>query len=65
MSSEKQINAAMNALSEWLADEERLGKAPSKIECTMDFEMDGLKYYIFKYRKKMLVPWFIGICGGF
>lgn len=65
MSNEKQINAAMNALSEWLADEDRLGRAPSKIECTMDFEMDGLKYYIFKYRKKTLGQWFIGICGGF
>ena len=65
MINNKQADVALNALSEWLADEEHLGKAPSKIECTMDFEMDGLKYYIFRYRKKMLGPWFIGICGGF
>ena len=65
MNNNKQADAALKALSEWLADEERLGKAPSKIECTMDFEMDGLKYYIFKYRKKMLGPWYIGVCGGF
>ncbi len=65
MGDNKQADAALKALSEWLADSERLGKAPAKIECTMDFEMDGLKYYVFKYRKKMLGKWFIGICGGF
>ena len=65
MSSIKQIKAAEQALSEWLADADRMGKAPVKIECTMDFEMDGLKYYVFKYRKKALGPWYIGISGGF
>ena len=65
MSNNKQAGAALTALSEWLADEDRLGKAPEKIECTMDFEMDGLKYYIFKFQKETPGPWFIGICGGF
>ena len=65
MEKNKQADVALKALSEWLADADRLGKAPAKIECTMDFEMDGLKYYVFKYRKKMLGPWYIGICGGF
>lgn len=65
MIDKRQEHAAMVALMEWLSDSDRLGKLPSKIECTMDFEMDGLKYYIFKYRKKVLGKWYIGICGGF
>ena len=65
MGNKKQVEAAQKALSDWLSETDRMGKAPSKIECTMDFEMDGLTYYVFKYKKKTLGPWYIGICGGF
>ena len=65
MNNKKQVNVAKDALSEWLSDTDRLGEAPAEIECTMDFEMDGLTYYVFRYRKKALESWYIGICGGF
>lgn len=61
----KQVEIAIRDLAEWLVDEEVLKKPPVEIECTGDFEMDGLTYYILKYKKRKFGKWYIGVCGGF
>lgn len=46
-----QRQAAMQSMIEWLADERELGKEPSKIEIAGEFDLHGMHYYIFKYKK--------------
>ncbi len=62
---EIQMRAAQRALEEWLADDQELGKVPSKMECVGTFELHELLYYIFKYKKSLLGKWLLGVCGGF
>lgn len=61
----EQLNAATEAMIEWLAHPAELGKAPAKIECVGEFDLYELHYYIFKYKKSMLGKWLLGICGGY
>ncbi|MDE7399472.1 MAG: DUF4241 domain-containing protein [Oscillospiraceae bacterium] len=61
----KQAEVAINDLAEWLVDSEILDKSPVAVECTGDFEKDGLTYYILKYQKRKFGKWYIGVCGGF
>ena len=49
----------------WLGDKERLGAASADIEYAGDFTLDGLLYYIFKFRRSGESEWLIGICGGY
>lgn len=60
-----QQQAAMQSMIDWLADEHELGKKPSKIEAAGDFELHGMQYYIFKYKKSLLGKWLLGVCGGY
>ena len=41
------------------------GKAPARIECTGTFELHGLRYYLFRYKKTLLGSWLLGVCGGY
>lgn len=61
----QQMNAAKNALSDWLAHPQELGKAPAKIECAGTFELHDMLYYIFKYKKGLLGKWLLGVAGGY
>lgn len=60
-----QMNAAKNEMIGWLSHPAELGKAPAKIECTGEFELYDMHYYIFKYKKGLLGKWLLGVCGGF
>nr|WP_300831467.1 DUF4261 domain-containing protein [uncultured Acetatifactor sp.] len=62
---QKQMNAAMESLSEWLAHPAELGKAPAKIECAGEFDLHDLHYYIFRYKKSRMGKWLLGVCGGY
>lgn len=59
----KQIKTAEKSLGKWLA--EQYGQKPVNTECMHDFEMDGLTYYIFRFRKDKNGDAYIGVCGGF
>ena len=61
----EQLNAATEAMIEWLAHPAELGKAPAKIECSGEFDFHEMHYYIFKYKKSALGEWMLGVCGGY
>lgn len=61
----EQMEAAAKAMSEWLSHPQELGKAPQTIKCAGSFELHGMRYYIFKYKKQMLGKWLLGVCGGY
>lgn len=63
--SEKQRQAALTAMCEWLSHPGELGKKPAKIELTEEFYMEDLRYYVFKFKKGIFGDWFLGICGGY
>lgn len=64
----EQMEAARSAMSAWLACPGELGKTPARIECAGTFELHGMRYYIFKYKKGLLGKWLWGgmrrLCGG-
>lgn len=60
-----QQEAAKAAMIRWLANPAELGKAPKKIECVGDFELHGMIYYIFKFKKSLFGKWLVGVCGGY
>ena len=60
----EQLNAATEAMIEWLAHPAELGKVPAKIECAGEFDLHEMHYYIFKYKKSALGKWMLGVCGG-
>ena len=59
----KQQEAALNAMKEWLAHPQELGKAPAKIEIAGEFDLHDCHYYILKYKKSLLGKWLVGVCG--
>ena len=61
----EQMEAARSAMSAWLAYPDELGKTPARIECAGTFELHGMRYYIFKYKKGLLGKWLWGVCGGY
>lgn len=60
-----QQQAAKESLIEWLSHEQELGHKPRRIEPAGEFELHGMRYYIFKYKKNLLGGWLIGVCGGY
>lgn len=58
-----QQQAAVNAMTEWLAHPQELGKAPAKIEIAGEFDLHDCHYYILKYKKSLLGKWLVGVCG--
>ncbi len=62
---EKQCQAALSNMAEWLSHPGELGKAPSKIELVEAFEHNGMIYYAFKFKSGMLGKWLLGVSGGY
>ena len=58
-----QQQAAVAAMTEWLAHPQELGKAPAKIEIAGEFDLHDCHYYILKYKKSLLGKWLVGVCG--
>ncbi|MBQ7903116.1 MAG: hypothetical protein IJ362_05240, partial [Oscillospiraceae bacterium] len=61
----QQLKAAEKAMSDWLSHPGEMGKAPLKIECTKEFDLHDLHYYIFRFKEKLLGDWMLGVCGGY
>lgn len=61
----KQAEAAREDMIAWLSDPQELGKAPSRIECAGQFEYNGMRYYIFKFKTGALGKWLVGVSGGY
>lgn len=61
----EQMEAAKAAMAEWLSHPQELGRIPAKIECVGSFELHEMQYYIFKYRKRLIGQWLLGVCGGY
>lgn len=62
----EQKQAAMQALAEWLADDHELGQKPSRIESAGEFDLHGLHYYIFRYKRSVFSSkWMLGVAGGY
>lgn len=61
----EQLNAAQNAMTAWLSHPNELGKKPFQIDCTKEFDLHNLHYYIFRFKEKMLGEWKLGVCGGY
>lgn len=62
---QEQMNAAKREMIGWLSHPAELGKAPSKIECTGEFDLYDMHYYIFKYKKGLFGKWLLGVAGGY
>ena len=58
-----QQQAAVSAMTEWLAHPQELGKAPAKLEIAGEFDLHDCHYYILKYKKSLLGKWLVGVCG--
>lgn len=61
----EQLQAAENAMVEWLSHQGELGKAPYKIKHAKTFELHELQYYVFKFKKALFGEWMLGVCGGY
>ncbi len=60
-----QQEAAKSAMIRWLANPAELGKAPKKIEPAGEFQLHGMTYYIFKFKKSTFGKWLVGVSGGY
>lgn len=60
-----QQEAAKAAMIRWLANPAELGKAPKKIELAGEFELHGMIYYIFRFKKSTFGKWLTGVSGGY
>lgn len=61
----EQAKAATAVMEEWLSHPDELGKAPAKLEIAGEFDLHGLHYYIFKFKKSILSSWKVAVCGGY
>ena len=61
----KQMQAAYDVMLEWLEDEHELGKKPEAMECAGEFDLHGLHYYMFRFKRSLLEDWLLGVCGGY
>lgn len=61
----EQEKYAMAVMEEWLSHPQELGKKPAKLEIAGRFDLDGLHYYIFKFKKSLLGSWKVAVCGGY
>lgn len=62
---DKQRQAALEDMKNWLSHPGELGREPARIELADEFELHDLHYYIFKYKKTVLGKWLLGVCGGY
>ncbi len=63
MTTQEQYAAAV--MEEWLSHPQELGKKPAKLENAGSFELYGLRYYIFKFKKTIFDSWRVAVCGGY
>ncbi len=61
----QQEKAARTAMIGWLSDPHELGNAPAKIENAGTFDLYGMRYYLFRYKKSLFGKWLLGVCGGY
>lgn len=61
----EQLKAAEKSMIEWLSDPHELGQAPAKIECTKEFDLYGLHYYVFRFKTSLFDKWKLAVCGGY
>lgn len=61
----QQEKAARTAMIDWLSDPHELGNAPTKIESAGTFDLHGMRYYLFRYKKSFFGKWLLGVCGGY
>lgn len=61
----EQKNAAQQEMAKWLSGSQELGRAPAQIEYVCTFDLQGLRYYIFRYKKQISGKWTLGVCGGY
>lgn len=61
----EQMNAAKESMIDWLSHPNELGKPPALIECAGTFDLHEMHYYIFKFKKRKLGAWLLGVCGGY
>lgn len=61
----EQARAAAEVMEEWLTHPDELGKKPAKLEIAGEFNLHGLHYYIFKFKKSALSSWKVAVCGGY
>lgn len=56
------VISATGEMIDWLMHPAELGKKPSKIECTNQFETeDGISCFVFKFKKSVFGKWLLGI----
>ncbi len=60
-----QQEAATAVMEDWLSHPQELGKKPAKLEIAGEFDLHDLHYYIFKFKKSLLSPWKVAVCGGY
>lgn len=60
-----QEKAALEEMIHWLSQENELGQAPAAIEPAGEFDLHGLHYYIYKYKKTAETPWLMSVAGGY
>lgn len=61
----KQKEAALSAMTDWLSHSQELGHKPAEIECTRTFVLHDMTYYIFKYKDTKDSEWLLGVNGGY
>lgn len=61
----EQRDAAKSAMNEWLKKPNELGKSPYKLECTKEFDLYNMHYYVFRFKTKLFDDWKLGVCGGY
>ena len=61
----KQKEAALAAMTDWLSHSQELGHKPAEIECTRTFVLHDMTYYIFKYKDTKDSEWLLGVNGGY
>lgn len=61
----KQREAAQQEMTKWLSGPQELGRTPAQVECIGTFDLQGLHYYIFRYKKQLHGKWALSVCGGY
>ncbi len=60
-----QEKAATAVMEDWLSHAKELGRKPAKLEIAGTFDLHGLHYYIFKFKKTLFSSWKVAVCGGY
>ncbi|MDE6905967.1 MAG: DUF4261 domain-containing protein [Lachnospiraceae bacterium] len=61
----EQAKAATAVMEEWLSHPDKLGKKPAYLEIAGEFNLHGLHYYTFKFKKSPRSSWKVAVCGGY